>query len=143
MEQTFNIQGYTVKVSRDNQEKAFVSRQLRFIDEVDATFYLPKADGTFIYHAEEGLLYLAEHYANLKALSFAAIGAEALKGGYWGKKLADNPQLDLVRVKVLSPPDEEELQLELAFNDAVRDAYTLWITSFEGLELKGTQRQAW
>ena len=144
MERTFHINGQPVIVSRDNSEKCFTVRQLDFINEVDATFYLPFQEGVFIHDAESCLGFLARHYATFKQLSFPAISTMALEGGYWGKRMAESPKLDLVWARLVKLSEEEnQLHLDLAFNDAERDTYTLWITSFKGAALAGTRREAW
>ena len=144
MQQTFQISGHSVTVSRDNQENSFVSRQLHFINEVDATFYMPWQEGIFIHEAQDYLSYLHQHYDALRVLAFKAIGAKAFADGRWGKQLSDNPKMDLVWAKVL--PESYQGNgtfLELAFNDAIHDVYGLWITSFKEDQIVGVRRQAW
>ena len=144
MNQNFNINGQSVIVTRDNSEKCFVARQLGFINELDATFYLPFQEGVFIHHAESCLNFLARHHDTFKQLSFPAISTMALEGGYWGKRMAENPKLDLVWARVVKWSEEEnQLHFDLAFNDAERDTYTLWIATFKGTALAGTRREAW
>lgn len=144
MQQTFDISGHPITVVRDNQEKSFVSRPLPFIHEADATFYLPMQEGIFIHRAEEYLSYLAQHYADIKKQSLLSIGAKAFKEGFWGKRMSEEPRMDLVWVKVLPTSYYENgVHLSFAFNDAERDPYTLWITSFKGIDLVDIQRQAW
>lgn len=143
MEQVYHINGHPVKVMRSIEENSFVSRQLNFIGESDASFYLPMEDGVSINKAEKYLNHLAEHYAGLMEKSFQTIGQEALKGGYWGKALSEHPTMDLVWIRVIKPSEKDNICLDLAFNDAEHDVYTLWIASFTNSDLTSVRRQAW
>ena len=144
MSQTFHINDQSVTVSRDSQEKCFVVRPLGFINEVDATLYLPFQDGLFIHDTKDCLDFLSKHYDSLKQQAIPAIAAMALVGGFWGKRMAETPKLDLVWARVVQWSEEaNDLHFDLAFNDAERDTYTLWITSFRGTALTGTRREAW
>ena len=140
MEQTFQVGQHQVTVRRSLQEKAYVVNSLHFIAEPDASFYLPIQDGTFIQEAEECLLWLNQHYSELKQKAFTQIGKQAQAGNFWGQKLAEVPQLDLVSVRVT---EAKKLCWELTFNDSEHDAYTLWVVSFEGPALQEVKRQAW
>lgn len=131
----------SVDFQKDREAQAFTVRPLDFINELDATLYIPMLHGALPPDTEVYLTALHQSYAKMRSESFATIGQKAFEDKRWGKKLSENPHLDLVWVKVLR--DKDAYQFELAYNDAEHDVYGLWITTFQGLSLTEVRREAW
>jgi len=141
MRQYIESLNQSIDFQKDRETQAFTVRHLDFINELDATLYIPMLYGALPPATEVYLTALHQSYHRLRSESFAAIGQKAFEDKRWGKKLSENPQLDLVWVKVLT--DKSAYQFELAYNDSEHDVYGLWVTTFESQTLTDIRREAW
>ena len=144
MQHNLTIAGKSIIFERSYQENAFISRQLNFIHEIDASLYLPMEYGAMPRDSEKYVGFLFENYDDMKTQSIENIAAFAYKEGFWGKSISENPQMHLVWAKLHKKSlYKSSIRFELAFNDSEHDAYTLWVSSFKNTELKEVKRRAW
>ncbi len=141
MQQYIEGLNQSIDFQKDREAQAFTVRPLDFINELDATLYIPMLHGALPPDTEIYLTALHQSYGNMRSESFATIGQKAFEDKRWGKKLSENPQLDLLWVKVLVR--DKTYEFELAYNDAEHDVYGLWITTFEDQTLTKVRREAW
>ena len=143
MKEYIDIGEQRITLSWDRHEQCLAIISPRFIQEPDATLFLPKGQRNLSSEAPLYLRHFISAYKDLKANSFTAIGQKAFEGRYWGKRLSEQPQMHLVWTRFTFENHPESQPLELAFNDAEHDPYTLWVTRFQGLELNSVERRTW
>ena len=143
MPEQIHIGEIAIPLHWDSEEQCLSIRSAGFIEEADANLFFPDGLKTLPASAILILEQFVSDYATLKSIAFSAIGKQALAGNYWGKLLSQNPQMDLIWARFSSLDQLESSTVKLAYNDAEHDVYTLWIASFQGLELKSVERKAW
>ena len=143
MPEQIHIGEKAIPLHWDNEEQCLSIPLADFIGESDGTLFFPAGVKTMPATTPSILEQFISDYATLKSIAFSTIGKQALEGNYWGKQLSQNPQMDLVWARFASIDQLESSAIKLAYNDAEHDVYTLWIASFQGLELKSVERKAW